>query len=268
MGSKEKMTIPKLQSMKKEGSKITCLTAYDYLTASILDSAGIDLILVGDSCSMVFTGHPTTLPITLEQMIYHTQAVSRGVDRAVLISDMPFLSFQTGPEEAVKNAGRFLKEGEAHGVKVEGGEAIAETIHRLVQMGIPVMGHLGLTPQSVRLFGGYSVRGMEKTEADTLRKDAKILEEAGVFSIVLEKIPARLARQITESVSVPTIGIGAGVHCDGQILVTPDMLGLFEAFKPKFVRQYERIAKRIRKAVGKYIEDVKNGGYPAEEESY
>lgn len=268
MASKEKMTIPKLQSMKKEGTKITCLTAYDYLTASILDSAGIDLILVGDSCSMVFTGHPTTLPITLEQMVYHTQAVSRGVQRAVLISDMPFLSFQASPEEAIKNAGRFLKEGEAQGVKVEGGEAIAETIHRLVQMGIPVMGHLGLTPQSIRLFGGYSVRGMEKTEANMLQKDAKILEEAGVFSIVLEKIPAGLAKKITESVSVPTIGIGAGVHCDGQILVTPDMLGFFEAFKPKFVRQYERIAKRIRKAVGKYIEDVKNSEYPAKEESY
>jgi 3-methyl-2-oxobutanoate hydroxymethyltransferase len=268
MEPNERMTIPKLQSMKKEGQKITCLTAYDWLTASILDSAGIDLVLVGDSCSMVFAGHPTTLPITMEQMVYHTQAVSRGVQRAVVISDMPFLSFQAGSEEAVKNAGRFLKEGQAHGVKVEGGEIIAETIRRLVQIGIPVMGHLGLTPQSIRLFGGYGVRGTEKAEADRLQKDAKILEEAGVFAVVLEKIPAGLARQITKSVSVPTIGIGAGMHCDGQILVTADMLGFFEAFKPKFVRQYERIAKRIRKAVGKYIEDVKSGEYPAKEESY
>ncbi len=268
MEPKEKMTIPKLQSMKKEGKKITCLTAYDYLTASILDSAGIDLVLVGDSCSMVFTGHPTTLPITMDQMVYHTQAVSRGVQRAIVISDMPFLSFQAGSEEAVRNAGRFLKEGQANGIKVEGGEIIAETIRRLVQMGIPVMGHLGLTPQSIRLFGGYGVRGMEKTEANILQKDAKILEEAGVFSIVLEKIPAELAKQITESVSVPTIGIGAGVHCDGQILVTADMLGFFEAFKPKFVRQYEQIAKKIRKAVGKYIEDVNSCEYPAKEESY
>jgi 3-methyl-2-oxobutanoate hydroxymethyltransferase len=268
MEPREIMTIPKLQTMKAKGEKITCLTAYDWLTASILDSAGIDLILVGDSCSMVFTGHPTTLPITMDQMVYHTQAVSRGVKRAVVVSDMPFLSFQAGFETAIQNAGRFLKEGSAHGVKVEGGEAIAETVRRLVQAGIPVMGHLGLTPQSIRLFGGYGVRGTEKAEADTLIRDAKILEEAGVFSIVLEKIPATLAKQITECVSVPTIGIGAGVHCDGQILVTPDMLGFFETFKPKFVRQYEQLAKRIRKAVGKYIEDIKNKDYPSAEESY
>jgi 3-methyl-2-oxobutanoate hydroxymethyltransferase len=268
MEPRETMTIPKLQTMKAKGEKITCLTAYDWLTGSILDSAGIDLILVGDSCSMVFTGHPTTLPITMDQMVYHTQAVCRGVRRAVVVSDMPFLSFQAGSETAIKNAGRFLKEGSAHGVKVEGGEAIAETVRRLVQAGIPVMGHLGLTPQSIRLFGGYGVRGTEKAEADTLIRDAKILEEAGVFSIVLEKIPATLAKQITECVSVPTIGIGAGVHCDGQILVTPDMLGFFETFKPKFVRQYEQLAKRIRKAVGKYIEDIKNKDYPSAEESY
>lgn len=268
MEAKDKLTIPKLQSMKKKGEKITCLTAYDWLTASILDKAGIDLILVGDSCSMVFAGHETTLPITMDQMVYHTQAVTRGVQRALVISDMPFLSFQSSPEEAIKNGGRFLKEGRAHGVKLEGGEPIAETIHRLVQMGIPVMGHIGLTPQSVRIFGGYGIKGKEKTEAGRLKKDAKILEEAGVFSIVLEKIPSTLAKQITETTAVPTIGIGAGMHCDGQILVTPDMLGFFETFKPKFVRQYEHLSKRIEQAVTKYIQDVKNSQYPSKEESY
>jgi 3-methyl-2-oxobutanoate hydroxymethyltransferase len=268
METKDKMTIPKIQAMKKVGEKITCLTAYDWLTASILDEAGIDLILVGDSCSMVFAGHETTLPISMDQMIYHTQAVTRGVQRALVISDMPFLSFQSSSEEAIKNGGRFLKEGQAHGVKVEGGEPIAETIHRLVQMGIPVMGHLGLTPQSVRIFGGYGIKGKGKKEADSLKKDARILEEAGVFSIVLEKIPSTLARQITETISVPTIGIGAGVHCDGQILVTPDMLGFFETFKPKFIRQYEQLSKRIQNAVAKYIKDVKNNEYPSKEESY
>ena len=268
MANIEKITIPLLKKMKREGEKIACLTAYDWLMASLLDTAGIDLILVGDSGAMVFAGHETTLPITMDQMIYHTQAVSRGVKRALLIADMPFLSYQISPEKALENAGRFLKEGGAEGVKIEGGEPMGEIIHKLVNVGIPVMGHLGLTPQSIRAFGGYRVRGKGIEEAEELKRDAKILEQAGVFSIVLEKIPATLAEEITSSVSIPTIGIGAGPHCDGQILVTHDMLGLFESFKPKFVRRYTELAQIIRNATEQYINDIKKGKYPSKEESY
>ena len=268
MDPKEKITIPKLKEMKKRGEKIACLTAYDYITASLLDAAGVDLILVGDSGAMVFAGHETTLPITIDQMIYHSQAASRGVKRALLIADMPFLSFQVTPEEAIRNAGRFLKEGGADGVKVEGGEPMAETIRRLVSVGIPVMGHLGLTPQSIRSFGTYCLRGKKSHEAEELKRDAKIMEEAGAFSIVLEKIPASLAKEISQSLSIPTIGIGAGPDCDGQILVTHDMLGLFETFKPKFVRRYAELAQTIRTAVETYSKDVKEGKYPSKEESY
>lgn len=268
MEPKTKVTIPKLWEMKKQGEKIACLTAYDWIVASLLDAAGIDLVLVGDSGAMVYAGHETTLPITMDQMVYHAQVVCRGVERALVIADMPFLSFQVSPEEALRNAGRFLKEGGVEGVKIEGGEVMAETVSRLVKAGIPVMGHLGLTPQSIRVFGGYRVRGKETDEARELKRDAKILEEAGVFAIVLEKIPAGLAREITRSISVPTIGIGAGPDCDGQILVTHDMLGLFEAFKPKFVRRYAEVARIIREAVGKYADDVKRGEYPSKEESY
>jgi len=250
MGLKEKITIPKLKEMKKSREKIACLTAYDWLTAKLLDEAGIDLILVGDSGAMVFAGHETTLPITVDQMIYHTQAVSRGVKRALLIADMPFLSFQVSPEEALLNAGRFLKEGGADGVKIEGGEAMAKTAQKLVQVGIPVMGHIGLTPQSIRTFGGYRLRGKRPNEAK------------------LEKIPTPLAKEITQTLSVPTIGIGAGSACDGQILVTHDMLGLFEAFKPKFVRRYAELGQSIRRAVEKYSKEVKEGKYPSPEESY
>jgi 3-methyl-2-oxobutanoate hydroxymethyltransferase len=268
MGLKEKITIPKLKEMKKSREKIACLTAYDWLTAKLLDEAGIDLILVGDSGAMVFAGHETTLPITVDQMIYHTQAVSRGVKRALLIADMPFLSFQVSPEEALLNAGRFLKEGGADGVKIEGGEAMAKTAQKLVQVGIPVMGHIGLTPQSIRTFGGYRLRGKRPNEAKELKRDAKIMEEAGIFAIVLEKIPTPLAKEITQTLSVPTIGIGAGSACDGQILVTHDMLGLFEAFKPKFVRRYAELGQSIRRAVEKYSKEVKEGKYPSPEESY
>ncbi|MFH1940784.1 MAG: 3-methyl-2-oxobutanoate hydroxymethyltransferase [bacterium] len=268
MDPKEKITIPKLKEMKKRGEKIACLTAYDYITASLLDAAGVDLILVGDSGAMVFAGHETTLPITIDQMIYHSQAASRGVKRALLIADMPFLSFQVTPEEAIRNAGRFLKEGGADGVKVEGGEPMAETIRRLVSVGIPVMGHLGLTPQSIRSFGTYCLRGKKTDEAEELKRNAIMMEEAGAFAMVLEKIPAPLAREITRSVSIPTIGIGAGPDCDGQILVTHDMLGLFEAFKPKFVRRYAELAQTIRTAVETYSKDVKDGKYPSKEESY
>ena len=268
MSNKEKMTVPKLVKMKAKGEKIACLTAYDFITASLLDAAGIDLILVGDSGAMVFAGHETTLPITVDQMVYHTQSVSRGVQKALLITDMPFLSFQITPEEAVRNAGRFLKEGGADGVKIEGGEHMVETFRKLVNVGIPVMGHLGLTPQSIHAFGGYKLQGKEEKQAAKLKKDAKAIEEAGAFAIVLEKIPSHVAKEITQSISIPTIGIGAGPHCDGQILVTHDMLGLFEEFKPKFVRRYADLAQTIRAAVENYARDVRENTYPSQEESY
>lgn len=268
MEASNKITVPQLKEMKAKGEKIACLTAYDWITASLLDSAGIELILVGDSGAMVFAGHENTLPITMDQMIYHTQVVSKGVERALLIGDMPFLSFQISPEEALRNAGRFLKEGGADGVKVEGGAPMSETIRKMTSVGIPVMGHLGVTPQSIRLFGSYRVRGKDEAEAEELKRDAKILEEAGVFAFVLEKIPSSLAKEITQSVSVPTIGIGAGPDCDGQILVTHDMLGLFEAFKPKFVKRYAELAQTIREAISKYTKEVKEGKYPSSKESY
>lgn len=268
METSEKVTIPIIQSMKQKGVKISCLTAYDWLLASILDSAGLDIILVGDSGAMVFAGHKTTLPITVDQMIYHTQAVSRGVKRALLVVDMPFMAYQAGLNEALKNAGRFLKETGAEAVKIEGGESVAETIEHMVKAGIPVMGHLGLTPQHIHKFGNYRVRGKDTREAKELRQDARILEQAGAFSIVLEKIPAALAKEITKHVSIPTIGIGAGPHCDGQILVTHDMLGLFESFKPKFVRSYAHLANSINEAVKNYIDDVQRGDFPSTEESF
>ena len=268
MTQSDKITVPKIIEMKEKGEKIACLTAYDCVTASLFDASGIEIILVGDSAAMVFAGHDTTLPITMDQMLYHTQAVTRGVQRALVIADMPFLSFQISPERTIENAGRFLQQGRAAGVKIEGGEPVAETIRKIADIGIPVMGHLGLTPQSIQSFGGYRLRGKSEVEADTIRRDAKSLEQAGVFAIVLEKIPASLAAEVTKSVSIPTIGIGAGPDCDGQILVSPDMLGLFEAFKPKFVRQYANLAESIREAASRFMKDVKSGGYPSKEESY
>lgn len=263
-----KITVPAIIAMKKRGEKITSLTAYDFLFASLLDEARIDIILVGDSGAMVFAGHDTTLPVTLEEMIYHTRAVRRGVKRALLVTDMPFLSYQISPEEALRNAGRCLKEGGAEAVKLEGGEPVAETIRRLVAAGIPVMGHLGLTPQSVHAFGGYGLQGSSPEQGQRLVKEAKLLEQAGAFSIVLEKIPAQLARQISESISVPTIGIAAGAHCDGQVLVTHDMLGLYEKFRLKFVRRYAEVGTTIREAAEKFSHDVKSGNFPSVEESY
>lgn len=268
MTQPDKITVPKIIEMKEKGEKIACLTAYDCLLASLLDASGIEIILVGDSAAMVYAGHDTTLPVTMDQMLYHTRAVTRGVKRALVIADMPFLSFQITAERAVENAGRFLQQGRAEGVKIEGGEPVNQTIRRIVDIGIPVMGHLGLTPQSIKTFGGYRLRGKSGGEAESIRRDAKALEQAGVFAIVLEKIPASLAAEVTRSVSIPTIGIGAGPDCDGQILVTPDMLGLFEAFKPKFVRQYANLAESIRKAASGFLKDVKSGGYPSKEESY
>jgi 3-methyl-2-oxobutanoate hydroxymethyltransferase len=264
----KKVTAPSLKEMKQRGEKIVTLTAYDYIFASILDEAGVDVILVGDSGAMVFSGYETTLPITMEEMLYHVKAVRRGTKRALLVADMPFLSYQTNPEKAIENAGRFLKEGNAESVKVEGGKHIAETIRKVVQVGIPVMGHLGLTPQSIHNFGGYEVRGSTTPEARIIVEDAMILEQAGVFSIVLEKIPAELAKEITNKVSVPTIGIGAGNDCDGQVLVTHDMMGLFEKFRPKFVRRYAELGAEISKACKRFTNDVKEGKFPNSNESY
>lgn len=263
-----KITVPEIVAMKRRGEKITALTAYDFLFASILDDAGIEIILVGDSGAMVFAGHNTTLPITLEEMIYHTRAVRRGVKRALLVTDMPFLSYQISPEEALRSAGRCVKEGGAEAVKLEGGEHVAESVRRLVAAGIPVMGHLGLTPQSVHAFGGYGLRGTGKEEGERVLQEAKILEQAGAFSIVLEKIPAPLAKRISSAITVPTIGIAAGPHCDGQVLVTHDMLGLYEKFRLKFVRRYAEVGATIRQAAETFARDVKSGSFPSHEESY
>ncbi len=264
----KKVTTKTLIEMKRKGEKIAMLTAYDFIIAKLLDECGIDVILVGDSLGNVFQGHRTTLPVTLEDMIYHTKAVCRGVKRAMVVVDMPFLSYQVSVEEAIKNCGRVLKETCAEGVKLEGGSEIIDVVEKLTKIGIPVMGHLGLTPQSIHKFGGYDVRGTDEKEAEKILNDAKALERAGVFAIVLEKIPSKLAKQITESLSIPTIGIGAGPHCDGQVLVVYDMLGLFEEFKPKFVRRYAELSKIIKNAFENYIRDVKDGKFPDESESY
>lgn len=262
------MTVPRLIAKKAKGEKIAALTAYDTLMAEILDESGIDVILVGDSAAMVMAGHSTTLPITMEEMLFYTRNVRRGVKKALLVADMPFLSYQCSLEEGIRNAGRFLKEAGAEAVKIEGGEPVVELIARLVDFGIPVMGHLGLTPQSIHKFGSYKLQGKESAVAKKLKKEAKMLEEAGIFSLVLEKIPAGLAREITETIKVPTIGIGAGVHCDGQILVAHDMLGIYDKMKPRFVRRYAEIAQTMRQAFDQYIDDVRNRRFPSDEESF
>ncbi|WP_163328116.1 3-methyl-2-oxobutanoate hydroxymethyltransferase [Desulfurobacterium thermolithotrophum] len=252
---------------KKKGEKITILTAYDYLTAKIVDSAGVDAILVGDSLGMVVLGYPSTIPVTMEEMIHHTKAVVRGRKNAMVIFDMPFLSYQTGIRDAILNAGRALKETRCDAVKIEGGVEQKETIRALVDSGIPVMGHIGLQPQSVNVYGGYKLRGKGE-EREKIIEDAKAVEEAGAFAVVLEKIPQSLAKEITESLSIPTIGIGAGKYCDGQVLVFHDMVGLFEEFKPKFVKRYAELGKLAREAVKEYIKEVKSGKFPDEEHSY
>lgn len=264
----EKVRVTTLTAMKNKGEKITALTAYDYTFAYLLDESGIDVILVGDSCGNVCAGYETTLPVTMEEVLYHVKAVRRGVKRALLVADMPFMSYQESVEQAVHNAGRFMKEGGAEAVKLEGGAHLCATVKRLVEVGIPVMGHLGFTPQSVHEFGGYGVRGADEREAERLKSDALALEAAGAFAIVLEKVPASLAAQISQSLKIPTIGIGAGVHCDGQILVLYDMLGLYDKVKFKFVRRYANLAGEIRTAVQKYIEDIKQRNFPSEQESY
>lgn len=261
------ITVNTLISMKKKQEKIACLTAYDYPTAKILDESGIDLILVGDSAANVFAGEKTTLPITMDEMLYHTRIVSRAVSHALVIADMPFLSYQASRDTAVYNAGRFLKAG-ACGVKLEGGTPVIDTVRRLVDLGIPVMGHLGLTPQSIHKFGGYKLQGKTEEEQKKLVEEAQLLESVGCFSLVLEKIPAQLAHIITEKLSIPVIGIGAGIHCDGQILVLHDMLGLFENFVPKFVKRYAHIGNEIRRAVQQYSDEVKRGIYPDRKHSF
>ncbi|MCD6514183.1 MAG: 3-methyl-2-oxobutanoate hydroxymethyltransferase [Candidatus Odinarchaeota archaeon] len=266
--SAEKITIEKLKRMKKKGEKITMITSYDYPFASLADQVGIDVILVGDSVGMVVLGYENTLPVTLEDILHHTKAVTRAVKRALVVADMPFLSYQIGVKEAIINAGRLIKEGLADAVKIEGGKNVTHIVKALVDANIPVMGHIGLTPQRIKIFGRYRVRGKSIDEAVKLINDAKALEEAGVFSIVLELIPAEVAKIITEEVSIPTIGIGAGPYCDGQVLVIHDILGLFERFVPKFVKRYTNLSDEIRKAISEYIADVKGKRFPEKEHSF
>ncbi len=264
----DKVTTQTVVEMKKNGEKISMLTAYDYTMAGIVDSAGIDVILVGDSASNVMAGYETTVPMTLDHMIYHTSCVVRGVNRALVIADLPFMSYQVTAKEALISAGRMMKEAGAHAVKLEGGKPIAKTVKKIIDAGIPVMGHLGLTPQSIYKFGTYKVRAKDEEEAEQLVEDAKKLEKAGVFSIVLEKIPSSLAERVTSQLSIPTIGIGAGPHCDGQVLVTHDMLGLNKDFSPRFLRRYADLYTEMSKAVTHYINDVKDGDFPNESERY
>lgn len=264
----KRVTTRRLQEMRDAGDPIVCLTAYEFLMARLLDDAGIDLILVGDSVSNVFQGNPTTLPVTLDEMIYHTKAVSRVVHRSMVITDLPFMSYQVTTEEAFRSAGRVMKETQAHGVKIEGGQRVAKVVEKISGEGIPIMGHIGLMPQSILKYGGYRPRGTSDSEAEAIIQDAIILEEAGAFAIVLEKIPATLGKRITEAVTIPTIGIGAGPSCSGQILVTQDMLGLFEDFRPRFVRRYASLADEMDRAFRQYIQDVKSGNFPNESESY
>lgn len=264
----KKITTHTLQQMKNQGARISMITAYDYSFARLFDAAGIDVILVGDSASNVMAGHETTLPITLDQMIYHAQCVVRGVDRCLVVVDLPFGSYQSNPDIAVASAIRIMKEAGGHSVKLEGGEEVIDSIKRIVAAGIPVMGHLGLTPQSIYQFGTYTVRAKEEAEAEKLQRDALLLQEAGCFAIVLEKIPAQLAGQVSRQLQIPTIGIGAGGDCDGQVLVMHDMLGINNTFKPRFLRQYLDLETQITGAVQQYIHDVKSRDFPNQQESY
>ncbi|HUC97108.1 MAG TPA: 3-methyl-2-oxobutanoate hydroxymethyltransferase [Candidatus Polarisedimenticolaceae bacterium] len=264
----EKVTVPGIVKMKQQGKKITCLTAYDYSLARILDEAGVDVLLVGDSVASVVQGQPNTLAVTMDEMIYHTRIVARGRKRALVVGDMPFLSFQIGRKQALSNAGRFLQEAGAEAIKLEGGVAMSDTIAAIVNAGIPVMGHVGLTPQSVHRFGGYKVQGREERQHETIVRDAVAVQEAGAFAIVLEGIPTSLAKEITERVTIPTIGIGAGIHCDGQVLVLHDMLGLFDDFTPKFVKRYADIKDSMAAAVKTFIDEVRERKFPSEQHSF
>jgi 3-methyl-2-oxobutanoate hydroxymethyltransferase len=264
----KKITTGSLLGMKANNEKIAMLTAYDFSFAKIIDTAGIDVILVGDSAANVMAGFTTTLPITLNEMIYHAQSVVRGVSHALVVVDMPFGSYQAGKEKALENAIRIIKETGAHAIKLEGGEEVLEVIKSMVSAGIPVMGHVGLTPQSINRFGTYATRATDKAEADKLKNDVQLLQQAGCFAVVVEKIPATLGKEVAESVQIPVIGIGAGPYCDGQVLVMHDMLGINEGFKPKFLRQYLHLHEQITGAVQQYAADVKSASFPNESESY
>ncbi|GAB5563028.1 MAG: 3-methyl-2-oxobutanoate hydroxymethyltransferase [Winogradskyella sp.] len=264
----KRVTVKSLVDMKKHGEKISMLTAYDYTMAKIVDGAGTDVILVGDSASNVMAGHETTLPITLDQMIYHASSVVRAIDRALVVVDLPFGTYQSDPKEALRSAIRIMKESGGHAVKLEGGKEIKESIKRILHAGIPVMGHLGLTPQSIYKFGTYTVRAKEEEEALRLKEDALMLERIGCFAIVLEKIPAKLAKEVAESVSIPVIGIGAGAGVDGQVLVLHDMIGMTHEFNPRFLRRYMNLYEEMTEAIGQYVSDVKSVDFPNEKEQY
>lgn len=264
----KKITTNTLQKMKQSGEKISMLTAYDFSFAKIIDNAGIDIILVGDSASNVMAGHETTLPITLDQMIYHAQSVVRAINRCLVVVDLPFGTYQSNSDIALASAIRIMKETGGHSVKLEGGVEVVESVRKIVGAGIPVMGHLGLTPQSIYKFGTYTVRAKEQAEADKLLSDAKLLQEAGCFAVVVEKIPAQLAKQVSETIDIPTIGIGAGPYCDGQVLVMHDMLGINTEFKPRFLRQYASLHDITFNAVQQYITDIKSLNFPNQTESY
>ncbi|MCH8932967.1 MAG: 3-methyl-2-oxobutanoate hydroxymethyltransferase [Nitrospinae bacterium] len=265
---RKRVTIPQLTEWKKNQRKITALTAYDYTFARLLDESGIDVILVGDSAGMVAMGYENTLPVTMDEMIHYTRGVRRGVQQALLVGDMPFMSYHTSAEDTIRNAGRFIQEGGAEAVKMEGGSRVLDKISAVIQAGISVMGHVGLTPQSVHQFGGYRVQGKNYLDARQIKKDGLDLQKAGVFSLVLEGIPMDLAAEITAELEIPTIGIGAGPHCDGQILVTQDMLGMNLDFAPKFIKKYGELGTAIRSAVQDYVDEVQSGGFPDEAHSY
>ena len=264
----DKITVPHIQKMKQRGESITCLTAYDYSFARIIDEAGVEMLLVGDSLGCVIQGGQNTMAVTMDEMIYHTRAVARGRKRALVIGDMPFMSYQVNQEQALQNAGRFFKEAGAEAVKLEGGVIVRDSIQAIVNAGMPVMGHVGLTPQSVHQFGGYKIQGREKNRREIVLTDALAVQEAGAFAVVLEGIPMDLAEEITERLTIPTIGIGAGMHCDGQVLVIHDMLGLFDDFTPKFVKRYADVKSIMSGAVKEFIGDVKARKFPAEEHSF
>jgi 3-methyl-2-oxobutanoate hydroxymethyltransferase len=264
----KKVTTKSLRLMKERGERIVALTAYDYLMAELLDQAGIDVILVGDSAAMAVQGRYTTVSVTMDEMLYHSELVSSAVERALVVGDLPFMSYQVNADEALRNAGRMVQQAHVEAVKLEGGRSLAATISRIVEAGIPVMGHLGLTPQSIHKFGTYQVRATEPEEADEVRRDAKALEDAGAFAIVLEKVPAKLAAEVSKSVSIPIIGIGAGPGCDGQILVSHDMLGLYSKFHPRFVRRYAELGRAMHDAFAHYVRDVKQREFPSRDESY
>ena len=264
----KRITVKTLVDMKAKGEKISMLTAYDYTMAKIVDGAGIDVILVGDSASNVMAGHETTLPITLDHIIYHASSVVRAINRALVVVDLPFGSYQSDPKEALRSAIRIMKESGAHAVKMEGGQEVKESIKRILNAGIPVMGHLGLTPQSIYKFGTYTVRAKEEQEAQQLKDDAKFLEKMGCFGVVLEKIPATLAKEVAESISIPAIGIGAGNGVDGQVLVLHDMLGMTHEFNPRFLRRYMNLYEDMTKAISRYVSDVKSVNFPSKDEQY